>query len=306
MQDITLVVMAAGIGSRFGGPKQITEVGPQGEFIIDYSIYDAIKAGFTKVVFIIKKEHESIFKQTIEKRIDNRIKIEYAYQELENVPSDVKIPKGRTKPWGTAHAILCAKDKITGSFVIINADDFYGSDSYEKAIKFFNESTDPNEGAVISYPYGITSSPFGSVKRAVIELQGDYITELIESKIETIGNIAKCVPLEGNQPFTIELNHPVSMNLFCFKQNFLQDLEEDFNEFIHQDEESLLTGELVISETAQKYLHLGKLKLKNIVSSGIWTGVTYKEDLPKLQSTIKELIEQGKYPSNLWNTSKED
>ena len=300
MKDLTLVVLAAGMGSRFGGPKQITPVGPSGEFIIDYSLYDAIKAGFTKVVFIIKKEHREIFKETIDERIKDRIKIEYAYQELDCIPEDVTIPEGRTKPWGTDHAILCAKDKIEGPFVIINADDFYGKDSYDKAIKFLKESTNPKEGAVISYPYGVTSSEFGSVKRAVIELDGDYITKLTESKITTTGDIATCVPLDGTEEFTIELTHPVSMNLFCFKEGFLQLLEKDFNEFIHQDAEKLLTGELILSESAEKHLQSKELILKNIVSNGLWTGVTYKEDLPKLKETIKKLIEEGEYPNNLW------
>jgi len=163
------------------------------------------------------------------------------------------------------------------------------------------ESTDPEEGAVISYPYGITSSKFGSVKRAVIRLENNYIKELIESKITTIGDKAKCEPLDGSQEFTIELDHPVSMNLFCFKEDFLKLLEKDFDDFIHQDEETLLKGELIISETAQKYLKQGNLKLKNIVSSGIWAGVTYKEDLPALQNTIKKLIDEGVYPDNLWD-----
>lgn len=301
MKDLTLVVMAAGMGSRFGGPKQITPIGPSGEFIIDYSLYDALRAGFNKVVFIIKKEHHEIFKETIDKRVKDKIKIEYVYQELENVPSDVKIPEGREKPWGTDHAILCAKEKITGPFIIINADDFYGYDAYEQAIKFLSDSTDPKEGAVISYPYGVTSSEFGSVKRAVIELEDDYITNLIESKIQTEGNIAKCEPLDGTEQFSIQLDHPVSMNLFCFKKEFLKLLEQDFDEFIHQDEERLLKGELVISQTAGKYLKNKELKLKNIVSSGIWAGVTYKEDLPKLQNTINDLINKGEYPTNLWD-----
>ena len=301
MKELTLVVMAAGMGSRFGGPKQITPVGPSGEFIIDYSIYDAIKLGFQKVVFIIKKEHREIFKETIDKRVKDKIKIEYVYQELENIPQDVKVPEGRVKPWGTVHAILCAQEKIEGPFIIINADDFYGRDSYEKAIKFFNDSKDINEGAVISYPYNITSSKYGSVKRAVIEIQNDYITELIESKITTEGNYAKCEPLDGSDPFKIDLDHPVSMNLFCFKEGYLNLIEKDFDKFIHQDEETLLKGELIISETTQQHLKKGNIKLKNIVSSGNWTGVTYKEDLPELQNTIKRLIEEGEYPDNLWD-----
>jgi len=301
MKDYTLVVMAAGMGSRFGGPKQITPVGPSGEFIIDYSLYDALRAGFNKIVFIIKKEHREIFKETIDKRVKDKIKIEYVYQELENVPSDVKIPEGRVKPWGTDHAILCAKEKIDGPFIIINADDFYGRDSYEQAIKFLDDSTDPKEGAVISYPFGVTSSEFGSVKRAVINIEDGYITELIESVIKTDGKTGTCAPLDGSKEFVIDMDQPVSMNLFCFKKDFLKLLEQDFDEFIHQDQEKLLKGELVLSETAQKYLKKGELKLKNVVSSGIWAGVTYKEDLPKLQNTINDLIKKGEYPTNLWD-----
>ena len=297
---MTLVIMAAGMGSRFGGPKQVEPVGPNGEFILDYSVYDAIKAGFNKVVFIIKKEHQKIFDETITKRLNGKIDIEYVYQELDNIPKDVKVPVGRTKPWGTDHAILCAKDKINEPFIIINADDFYGRDSYVKAIDFFKNSDIENECAVISYPYGITSSKFGSVKRAVIELDGDYVTKLTESKITTKGNLAECVPLDGSAEFTIDVNAPVSMNLFCFKKSFLELLEENFNKFIHQDEEKLLTEESIISETVQKYLKSKKIKLKNIVSSGIWTGVTYKEDLPELKRTISKLINEGEYPINLW------
>ena len=301
MSDVTLVVLAAGMGSRFGGPKQVTPVGPNGEFILDYGVYDAIKTGFSKVVFIIKKEHQEIFDETIGKRVNGRINIEYVYQELENIPEDVKIPEGRTKPWGTDHAILCAKEIINGPFVIINADDFYGRDSYKKAIEFFKTSTDDNEGAVISYPYGITSSEYGSVKRAVIELDGDYITKLTESRITTDGDLANCIPLDGSKEFQIELTHPVSMNLFCFKKDFLELLSDDFDEFIHQGEEKLQTGELILSETAGKYLANGKLILKNIVSNGLWTGVTYQEDLPKLKETITKLINDGEYPDNLWD-----
>ena len=301
MKDLTLVVLAAGMGSRFGGPKQVIPVGPNGEFILDYGVYDAIKAGFTKVIFIIKKEHQEIFDEKITKRIKEKIKLEYVYQELDNIPKDVEVPEGRTKPWGTCHAILCAKEKIKGPFAIINADDFYGRDSYKKAIDFFKTSKDDKEGAVISYPYGVTSSEYGSVKRAVIELKGDYITKLTESKITTNGDIANCVPLDGTDEFTIELTHPVSMNLFCFKETFLELLEKDFDKFIHQNPEKIAVGELILSDTAGKYLATEELKLKNIVSNGLWTGVTYKEDLPKLKETITKLIKEGEYPEDLWN-----
>ena len=173
MKDLTLVVMAAGMGSRFGGPKQITEIGPSGEFIIDYSIYDAIRAGFNKIVFVIRKEHEQVFKNTIEKRVNGKILIEYAYQEINNLPIDSNVPKDRTKPLGTAHAILCAKELVNGPFAIINADDFYGYDAYKKVANYLKESDNMHEGVMISYPFIKTSSNFGSVKRGVIELSED-------------------------------------------------------------------------------------------------------------------------------------
>ena len=301
MKDLTLVVMAAGMGSRFGGPKQITPIGPSGEFIIDYSIYDAIKAGFTKVIFIIKKEHKEIFDETITKRLQNKIKIEYAYQELKDIPKDVIFPEGRTKPWGTTHAILSAKNLIDGPFTIINADDFYGRDAYQKSIKFLTESTDNNEQAVISYPFNAVSSKFGSVKRAVLEIEENYVTELTESKVSIANDKAVCEPLDGEEPFTMELTHPVSMNLFCFKKDFLKLLEEDFEEFIHKDKDFIVKNESLVPDTVKKYLSKGDITLKNIVSSGTWAGITYKEDLPEVQNTINKLIDNGEYPSNLWN-----
>ena len=303
MKNLTLVVMAAGMGSRFGGPKQIIPVGPSGEFIIDYSIYDAIRAGFNKIVFIIRKEHENTFKESIEKRVNGRIKIEYAYQELTDLPEGANVPKDRNKPLGTAHAVLCAKDLVEGPFAIINADDFYGADAYQKVANFLNESNDDKEGTMISYPFIATSSKFGSVKRGVIEVSqdGNYVDKITECSISIDGNKAVCENLNTNEKFDIELNHPVSMNLFGFKQNFMNMLESDFKEFIHKDEEYLKTAEIFLPDTAKKNVAQGNLKLKNIISEGIWAGLTYKEDLEELKEKINNLIEKGEYPTNLWN-----
>lgn len=301
MKDLTLVVMAAGMGSRFGGPKQIIPVGPSGEFIIDYSIYDAIRAGFTKIVFIIRKEHQSIFKDTVEKRANGRIKIEYAYQELDNLPPDANVPLDRTKPLGTAHAVLCAKELVNGPFAIINADDFYGRDAYQKVANFLNTSQNETEGAMISYPFIATSSKFGSVKRGVIDLEKNYVSKITECSISIDNDKAICHPLDESPAFAVELTHPVSMNLFGFKQNFMDMLESDFQEFIHKDSEYLKTAEVFLPETAKKNIQKGTLKLKNIVSEGMWAGITYKEDLEELKTKINTLIEKGEYPSNLWN-----
>ena len=302
MKDLTLVVMAAGMGSRFGGPKQITEIGPSGEFIIDYSIYDAIRAGFNKIVFVIRKEHEQIFKNTIEKRVNGRIKIEYAYQEINNLPIDSNVPKDRTKPLGTAHAILCAKELVNGPFAIINADDFYGYDAYKKVANYLKESDNMHEGVMISYPFIKTSSNFGSVKRGVIELSEDkkYVTGITECSIEIKETLAHCTNLNTKEEFDMKLTHPVSMNLFGFQKNFMDMLEIDFKEFIHNDKEVLKDKEVFLPDTVKKNIANGNLLLRNIVSESVWAGLTYKEDMEDLENKIHTLIENGEYPNNLW------
>ena len=302
MKDLTLVVMAAGMGSRFGGPKQITEIGPSGEFIIDYSIYDAIRAGFNKIVFVIRKEHEQVFKNTIEKRVNVKILIEYAYQEINNLPIDSNVPKDRTKPLGTAHAILCAKELVNGPFAIINADDFYGYDAYKKVANYLKESDNMHEGVMISYPFIKTSSNFGSVKRGVIELSEDkkYVTGITECSIEIKDTLAHCTNLNTKEEFNMELTHPVSMNLFGFQKNFMDMLEIDFKEFIHNDKEVLKDKEVFLPDTVKKNIANGNLLLRNIVSESVWAGLTYKEDMEDLENKIHTLIENGEYPNNLW------
>ena len=299
MKDLTLVVMAAGMGSRFGGPKQITEIGPSGEFIIDYSIYDAIRAGFNKIVFVIRKEHEQVFKNTIEKRVNGKILIEYAHQEINNLPIDSNVPKDRTKPLGTAHAILCAKELVNGPFAIINADDFYGYDAYKKVANYLKKSDNMHEGVMISYPFIKTSSNFGSVKRGVIELSEDkkYVTGITECSIEIKDTLAHCTNLNTKEEFDMELTHPVSMNLFGFQKNFMDMLEIDFKEFIHNDKEVLKDKEVFLPDTVKKNIANGNLLLRNIVSESIWAGLTYKEDI---ENKIHTLIENGEYPNNLW------
>ena len=302
MENLTLVVMAAGMGSRFGGPKQITAIGPSGEFIIDYSIYDAIRAGYTKIFFVIRKEHEEIFHNTIEKRVGDRIKIAYAYQELDNLPEDSHVPSSRTKPLGTAYAVLCAKPLIEGPFAIINADDFYGQDAYQKVATFLKNNSDPHKGVMISYPIVSTTSNYGSVKRGVIDVQDSYVTEITECSIDVQDNIAYCHPLSGGADFTTTIDHPVSMNLFGFNENFMDLLETDFQEFIHKDPAYLEETEIFLPDTVKKNIKNGQLKLQNIVSTGTWAGLTYKEDLPEFEEKIHNLINQHEYPTNLWTT----
>lgn len=298
----TLVVMAAGMGSRFGGLKQIEPVGPNGEFIIDYSAYDAKRAGYDKIVFVIKKEIEEVFKETIGKRLEGKIKVEYAFQEIMDVPNGMEnIAEKREKPWGTVQAVLAAKDLVNGSFVVINADDFYGYDSYVKSAEFLDNNANENEYAAINFPYDVTASKFGSVKRAVCYPKEGEIKKLIESKITTMDGYALCEPLSGEESFQIELDHPVAVNMFAFKNNFFQYLEEYFDNYFNNSEEFILKNEALLPELIKEKLDNGQIVLHNIVSNSTWLGMTYREDLDILKRNIEELIEKGEYPKKLWD-----
>lgn len=298
----TLVVMAAGMGSRFGGLKQIEPVGPNGEFIIDYSAYDAKRAGYDKIVFVIKKEIEEVFKETIGERLEGKIKVEYAFQEIMDVPNGMEnIAEKREKPWGTVQAVLAAKDLVNGSFVVINADDFYGYDSYVKSAEFLDNNTQENEYAAINFPYDVTASKFGSVKRAVCYPKEGEIKKLIESKVTTMDGYALCEPLSGEESFQIELDHPVAVNMFAFKNNFFQYLEEYFNNYFNNSEEFILKNEALLPELIKEKLDSNQIVLHNIVSNSTWLGMTYREDLDILKNNIEELIKKGEYPEKLWD-----
>ena len=296
----TLVVMAAGMGSRFGGLKQIEPVGPNGEFIIDYSVYDAKRAGFTKVVFVIKKELEEVFKETIGKRVEGKIKVEYAYQDIYDIPSKKYLAEKREKPWGTIQAVLCAKPYVDGDFAVINADDFYGADSYLKASLFLDENHNQNIYACITFPYEVTESKFGSVKRAVCFPKKGDIEKLVESKVTTMDGYALAEPLSGDEAFKIDLDHPVSVNMFAFKNYFFTYLEEYFKKYFMNDDEYILNNEALLPELIKEKLDENKIELQNLISSGSWFGMTYKEDLDGLKMNINKLIMKGEYPSKLW------
>ena len=228
MQDLTLVVMAAGMGSRFGGLKQITPVDLEGNFLIDYSIYDAIKAGFSKVVFIIKEENLEDFRNTIGKRLENKISVSYVFQRLEDVPEFVKIPETRVKPWGTVQALLAAKNEIQGPFAVINADDFYGFDSYKIVAQYLKNSLNENEHIAIPYPISRVCSAHGSVKRGVLFYHENQVLKILECNVEYQNEKYLAQPLDGSESFLIESDHPVSMNMFGFKTSILEKLEEYF------------------------------------------------------------------------------
>lgn len=294
---MTLVIMAAGMGSRFGGLKQIEPVGPNGEFIIDYSIYDAKRAGFDKVVFIIKEENYEVFKNTIGSRIDKYINVRYVFQNNDNVR--ISIPSTRVKPLGTAHAIMCAKDEVNENFAIINADDFYGYDSFIKLGEFLKNNTDINEYSLVGYNVKDTITNNGSVKRGVCEINDNYLTKLTESVISYDNNVLSGITLDSNENIYVDQNTIVSMNMFGFTPKLFEYLENGFEEFLNSHD--LMTSEYLIPSAVNEYLEKGLVSVKVLNTSSKWFGITYKEDMNILKTELNKLIESGVYPRNLWN-----
>lgn len=298
MKEKTLVILAAGMGSRFGGLKQIEPVGPNGEIIADYSVYDAIRAGFTKVVFVIREEHLEYFKENITKKYEDKIKVLFAFQELDKVPSDVSVPPTREKMFGTTHALLCAKDLVSEPFVMINSDDFYGRSAYEIAANFLNNSNDSNEYLTVNYPICLASSKNGKVNRGVVKIENGYVIDIEESSITVTSDKVTAISKKTNEEKIITKDEPVTLNFFGFKTSIFKLLDEDFNEFIHG--EITDTNECFLPMTIKKNIYNGNIKLKAELSTSRWLGVTYKEDLGELKENIKKLIESGEYPNELW------
>ena len=289
----TLLIMAAGMGSRFGGLKQIEPFGPNNEFLIDYSIYDAIRCGFNKVVFIIKEENYELFRKTIGLRIENYIKVEYVFQKIDYT----KIPTDRIKPLGTAHAILCAKDKIHEPFCIINADDFYGLDAYKKASIFLN-NIENNTCGIITYNVFNTMSKNGSVKRGLCTINNNLVVNIEESIIDTEDKKITCSNLDGSNKRTIPCTSYVSMNMITFSNSIFEYLEKKYDEFLENS--NLLKDEFLIPEVVKDGINEGVFKVHAINTDSEWVGVTYKEDAPYVKEYISNLIEKGVYKKNLW------
>ena len=298
-KDLTLVLLAAGMGSRFGGLKQVEPVGPNGEFIIDYSIYDAIRAGFTKVVFIIKKENYDLFRDTVGKRIEGKIPVEYVFQDIEDIPEGVEIPEGRTKPWGTGHAVLAARNAVRGNFVMINSDDFYGRDAYMKIKEFFDNNDNPNNYAMVSFRVSNTMTENGSVKRGVCEQIDNHLTNIIESSIERVGNSIVASPLDGRDSFEVSEDELVSMNFFGFSDLMFKTLADGLVKFFNDNKNDLTKCEYLIPDVVFDEIKNGKI-VTVLESVDKWLGVTYKEDKEFVVSNIKKLIEKGEYPYDLW------
>lgn len=293
---MTLLILAAGMGSRFGGLKQLAPMGPNDEFIIDYSIYDAKKAGFTKIVFVIKEEMYDLFKESIGSRVEPHIEVEYVFQKHDDIPVDTKFD--RVKPWGTGQAILAAASVINENFAIVNADDFYGRNAFIKAIEFLKE-TKENEFGLIGYRAVNTLTENGSVKRGVCEIEDGKLTGIIESSIEKESDHIHCKSLVDGTEFNIEDNRLVSMNMLLFTPKIFEYLTVDFVDFFKniKDKEK---DEFLIPEVVDKHIKNGDITVDVIETDSVWYGVTYKEDTESVRNAINELVNNGEYNNNLW------
>ena len=296
----TLLILAAGMGSRYGGLKQIDKFGPSGESIIEYSIYDAIQAGFGKVVFIIRESFSNEFKALFEPKLKGKIELDFVYQELTNIPEGIPVHPEREKPWGTGHAVLVAKDIINEPFAIINADDFYGRDAFKSLAQYMMGSNNDNEACMVGYQIQKTLSDFGTVSRGVCKTDSNNnlveITERTKIKREGEG----IYYYEGEEKFQLEPKTPVSMNCWAFKPGFFAILEKGFSEFLKAHGEELKSEYFFPFEVSDA-LKRKQINVKVLTCDANWFGVTYPEDKPLVSAEINKLLDNGEYPQNLWN-----
>ena len=297
----TLVIMAAGMGSRFGGLKQMTPVDEEGHFIIDFSLYDAYQAGFRRVAFIIKREIEQTFRETIGARMEKWFHVDYVYQELDRLPEGFAVPEGRRKPWGTAHAVACCRGVVEGPFAVINSDDFYGRGAYEAIYRFLTENKAPHHYAMLGYQLRNTVTEFGSVARGVCHVQDGMLLDITErTKIFKRGQDAAYTE-DGETFVPLSGDSLVSMNFWGFTPEILDEIWNAFPAF--------LTENLPVNpEKCEFYLPTfvgsrlaeGKVRVRVLPCMETWHGVTYKEDLDSVKSAIGQLKREGKYPARLW------
>lgn len=295
-KDLTLVILAAGMGSRYGGLKQIDKFGINGEAIIDFSIYDAIEAGFNKLVLIIRKEHEEIFEEVLVAPIRKHIDVEYAFQDVNDVPDWFEIPEGREKPWGTTHALLSAKENVTTPFMICNADDYYGKEAFKVMADFLNEVAD-NEASMMGYVLDNTLTDHGTVTRGVCESVDGYLNKIVETegiKRTDLGVV------DGDNNI-IPDGTLVSMNFWGFTPDIFNLMEDKFVEFLKDDvNKDPLKAEALLPNDVGDLVEAGKLKVSVLETSDSWFGVTYQEDKPKVLETFKKFQTTGVYPEKLW------
>ena len=293
MTDISLLVMAAGMGSRYGGLKQLDAVGPSGETIIDYSVYDAIQAGFNKVVFIIRKDFEDEFKSQITDKYSGKIQVEFAFQDLHDLPDGFTCPKGRKKPWGTGHAILAAADLIHEPFVAINGDDFYGRESFKVVADYYLSGAD--DFSMVAFQLDKTLSTFGGVTRGLCTVKEGELDTVIET-----GELQRTEQgVTSDRNIKLDGSEPVSMNVWGFTPVLFKYLKDMFVEFLH-DEGNELRSEYLIPSIVNDLIQSGREDVHVLRSASSWFGVTYKDDRPFVMGEIQKLIDRGTYPKQLF------
>ena len=300
MNKPTLVIMAAGMGSRLGGCKQITPVDADGHIIIDYSIYDAVRAGFGSVVCVIKPEMESDFRAAIGDRIAEHVDLHYAYQTIDRLPAGYSVPEGRTKPWGTAHAVLCAKDLVPGAFAAINADDFYGAGAFREAARFLSAPHAENEHAMVAYRVENTLTENGSVSRGVCTVKDGLLSGIVErTQIVPCEGGAKFI--EGAEETFLPAGTPVSMNMWAFSHSMLEEMESRFPAWLDENvAKNPLKCEYFLPLIPNLLIQEGKGSVRVLNTTERWYGVTYHADLEKVQAAIEQMRASGQYPRKLW------
>ncbi|MBQ7358153.1 MAG: NTP transferase domain-containing protein [Clostridia bacterium] len=299
---MTLVILAAGMGSRYGGLKQLDPITKAGEFIIDFSVYDAIRAGFDKVVFIIKKENYELFRETVGSRVEPYIKTEYAFQQIDNIPEGFSVPEGRIKPWGTAHALLCAKDEIgEDNFAVINADDFYGRDTFCRLTAHFADNTDKKSFCMVGYVLKNTLTENGTVSRGVCTLDANgKLVEINErTKIRVAGSDAEY--FDGDEWIHISGDSVVSMNCWGLTPEIFPYLEAKMKEFMADNSGDALKKEIYLPMVVDAMMKEGMCDVRVYTTSSQWYGVTYPDDKPMVVESINRLIDNGEYKSGLWS-----
>ena len=296
--NASLIIMAAGMGSRYGGLKQIDPLGPSGEILMEYAVYDAIRAGFNKVIFVIRKDFESEFKKSIGDKFLNHIDVCYAFQELENLPVGYNLPEGRTKPWGTGQAILSCKEFINSSFVVQNADDYYGQDAYKIIYDGFKKISNDN-CCLVGYPIAKTLSPNGSVTRGICHIKNDKLVEINERKhIERTPDHKICY-LENDHYMELDEDSICSMNFWGFPSSYINNLEDKFIDFLKIYGKEM-TSEWLIPDIVDQSIKSKESSFHVLSSNSNWFGVTYPEDKKHVMNLLSELHETNIYPENLW------
>ncbi len=304
MNKPVLVVMAAGMGSRFGGLKQITPVDAEGDIIMDFSLFDAKRAGFEKVVFIIKEAIADTFIANVGKRMEPYFDVRYAYQEVDKLPEGFSVPEGRVKPWGTAHAIACAAELIDGPFAVINADDFYGRDAFQRIYDFLTTEAAPDCSAMVGYRLENTVTDNGSVARGVCQVENGLLTDITErTRIEKRpGGIAYTE--DGEHWTPLGGDTLVSMNLWGFHQELLHEFTGRFPAFLRENlTKNPLKCEYYLPSVANAQIAEGRGVIRVLPTASVWHGVTYREDLPDVQQAISDMKASGEYPHTLWDGS---